>query len=245
MKRCPACNRTYADETITFCLADGNLLSAPYDDPKARPVSPRASQAVTEVLSGSPIQADKASHPTLAAQQGASLPEVRHNTARPKRRVGLWITLIVALALLVAGVVAIPRYFGSLSDDALVAELVAMHEEFYAAHHRGDTSTVSRLLAEEYNGGLDAQGNPITQNTEGGPINKTSQLALVKADPNVDSDKISDAKLESRTDTTATITFMNTLKYKTGTPLIMINRVKGRYVKRDGRWLIVSSALAN
>lgn len=30
MKRCPQCNRTYADETFAFCLADGSLLSAPY-----------------------------------------------------------------------------------------------------------------------------------------------------------------------------------------------------------------------
>jgi hypothetical protein len=31
MKRCPDCKRTYADDTLTFCLADGALLSAPYD----------------------------------------------------------------------------------------------------------------------------------------------------------------------------------------------------------------------
>jgi len=30
MKRCPSCHRTYADETMSFCLADGSLLSAPY-----------------------------------------------------------------------------------------------------------------------------------------------------------------------------------------------------------------------
>ncbi len=31
MKACPTCNRTYADESLTYCLADGSLLSAPYD----------------------------------------------------------------------------------------------------------------------------------------------------------------------------------------------------------------------
>jgi PAN domain len=31
MKACPTCNRTYADETLTFCLVDGSVLSAPYD----------------------------------------------------------------------------------------------------------------------------------------------------------------------------------------------------------------------
>lgn len=31
LKKCPECNRTYADESISFCLADGTLLSAPFD----------------------------------------------------------------------------------------------------------------------------------------------------------------------------------------------------------------------
>lgn len=30
MKQCPQCNRTYTDDSITFCLADGALLSASY-----------------------------------------------------------------------------------------------------------------------------------------------------------------------------------------------------------------------
>ncbi len=34
MKRCPKCNRTYSDETFSFCLADGALLSAPFDSEK-------------------------------------------------------------------------------------------------------------------------------------------------------------------------------------------------------------------
>lgn len=31
MKRCPICNRTYSEDLFSFCLADGSLLSAPYD----------------------------------------------------------------------------------------------------------------------------------------------------------------------------------------------------------------------
>lgn len=41
IKECPTCKRTYADETLTFCLADGTLLSAPYD-PDATLVMPTA-----------------------------------------------------------------------------------------------------------------------------------------------------------------------------------------------------------
>src|SRR5215212_10288495 len=35
MKRCPVCNRTYSDESLSFCLADGGLLSAS-EGPEAR-----------------------------------------------------------------------------------------------------------------------------------------------------------------------------------------------------------------
>lgn len=38
MKRCPTCNRTF-DDTMTFCLVDGSVLSAPFD--------PRATESVS------------------------------------------------------------------------------------------------------------------------------------------------------------------------------------------------------
>src|SRR5262245_42346319 len=31
MKRCPKCHRTYSDESFSFCLDDGALLSAPVE----------------------------------------------------------------------------------------------------------------------------------------------------------------------------------------------------------------------
>jgi hypothetical protein len=38
MKSCPACHRTYSDESITFCLVDGSILSAPYEPYATHPV---------------------------------------------------------------------------------------------------------------------------------------------------------------------------------------------------------------
>src|ERR687894_91460 len=38
MKSCPTCNRTFED-TFTFCLVDGSILSAPFD-PQATLVLP-------------------------------------------------------------------------------------------------------------------------------------------------------------------------------------------------------------
>jgi hypothetical protein len=50
MKRCSTCNRTFED-TFTFCLIDGAVLSAPFD-PQAAPVLPesRKTEPPTEVL---------------------------------------------------------------------------------------------------------------------------------------------------------------------------------------------------
>jgi hypothetical protein len=46
MKLCPQCNRTYADETLTFCMSDGALLSAPY--------KPEATQVMPSILAPAP-----------------------------------------------------------------------------------------------------------------------------------------------------------------------------------------------
>lgn len=39
MKRCPTCNRSYADDTVSFCLQDGTHLEPDYD-PEATVVRP-------------------------------------------------------------------------------------------------------------------------------------------------------------------------------------------------------------
>jgi hypothetical protein len=59
MKACPTCNRTYTDETLTYCLADGSLLSAPYDPEATQRLHfPQTdNQAKTEVLISDPSTA--------------------------------------------------------------------------------------------------------------------------------------------------------------------------------------------
>lgn len=63
MKRCPDCNRTFED-TMSFCLVDGSILSAPFEPyaperPRGRNVEP----ATTEILSDVPTAADLDSPP--------------------------------------------------------------------------------------------------------------------------------------------------------------------------------------
>lgn len=69
MKSCPTCNRTFED-TFTFCLVDGSILSAPFDPTAAtqgNPLPRRTTDVPTEVLPYSaPTVLDQTS-PTLAA----------------------------------------------------------------------------------------------------------------------------------------------------------------------------------
>ena len=64
MKRCPQCLRTYWDETLSFCLEDGALLSAPYDP------------AQTLVLPSPPGE-QRESAPTLPAVPATPLRKTR------------------------------------------------------------------------------------------------------------------------------------------------------------------------
>ncbi len=55
MKSCPACNSTYSDDSITFCLVDGSILSAPYEPeatqriPAARITNPPATGILQDI----------------------------------------------------------------------------------------------------------------------------------------------------------------------------------------------------
>lgn len=83
MKRCPKCNRTYADDGFTFCLEDGGLLSAPYDpENKEEPVSTIQSGGPppTAVIPG-PQQSARLEPPapTIASPAPGGMPEFSPN----------------------------------------------------------------------------------------------------------------------------------------------------------------------
>lgn len=68
MKSCPACNRTFED-TFTFCLVDGSILSAPFDPqatrayPSPRNTDPTPPEAVPSLT----MPAEDSLPPTIAA----------------------------------------------------------------------------------------------------------------------------------------------------------------------------------
>jgi formylglycine-generating enzyme required for sulfatase activity len=93
MKSCPTCKRTF-DDTMTFCLVDGSILSAPFD-PQATehlPSSRNSDPARTEILhpapntanSTRPPEADKdLTPPPQTIRSPASEPSLQETTASP------------------------------------------------------------------------------------------------------------------------------------------------------------------
>jgi len=120
MKRCPSCNRTYADETMSFCLADGSLLSAPYhslreDAPPTELMSPTIGPTVP------PTQPAKPPVPTLT-----NLPSYRgfatkiEDDATPVKntRPVLWILCAFGAVAITVGVVALLYKTSSRNNNA-------------------------------------------------------------------------------------------------------------------------------
>jgi ketosteroid isomerase-like protein len=120
MKRCPTCQRGYADETLSFCLEDGALLlgdvdgAATISDPNATiPASPsfHRSNSPTEVLGSGSVESETKprSQPTIAqeprvteremyGEARTAPPATAHNTTLV---VGL--TIIATLILIALG----------------------------------------------------------------------------------------------------------------------------------------------
>src|SRR5918911_1997037 len=72
MKRCPTCNRTYTDESLNFCLADGAFLTAPEDpQPTVASPAPRDTESPTEILPMEqlPVNIDTVPSPTNPIQE--------------------------------------------------------------------------------------------------------------------------------------------------------------------------------
>lgn len=68
MKSCPTCNRTFEDN-LTFCLADGSLLSAPFDPRRSQPdpATRRSDQLATEVMNAAVSTSSLPTQPAVEA----------------------------------------------------------------------------------------------------------------------------------------------------------------------------------
>jgi hypothetical protein len=114
MKACPTCNRTYADETLAFCLVDGAILSAPYDSHETLriPASRSTNPTQTEILNPLPGSSDLRvpSLSTIQAPQPTPLYSAKHQPPfkenhNGKPRAAIFIGIGGLVLILTAGVV--------------------------------------------------------------------------------------------------------------------------------------------
>jgi TonB family protein len=129
IKHCPTCNRTYSDDSISFCLADGALLSAPFD---ALPDEPPPTEILPADRPPPVTEPAKPVVPTMTSLPGARkyspLPGNEPNSNRSSALV--WIALaVVALAVIVIGGFAARKLLTKRTDavatstpEAAVAE---------------------------------------------------------------------------------------------------------------------------
>lgn len=105
MKLCPTCNRSYTDDTLSFCLHDGSVLISGSDDPQATqriPVPP-----TTDASASTLVYHEQGSAPPPRGQQ----PQLQYGAwAEPQKRGGggkVWLAVggIAVVLLLVAGAV--------------------------------------------------------------------------------------------------------------------------------------------
>ncbi len=104
MKQCPQCNRTYADESTTFCLADGALLSAPYDSEATQriPLPRTTNSSPTEIL------------PSASSQ----FPQQKSSPKFMYAIIGVMAGLIVILA----GIILIPSLLRNQKEGSNVGQ---------------------------------------------------------------------------------------------------------------------------
>ena len=127
MKTCPACKRTYADETLTFCLVDGSILSAPFDPHETLRISaPQITDpAPTEVLFPAPVPHGLRPPPpsTIQSPQPAPLyPEKQQQSHLKEKQSGKhWMAVGIVMSIVLifgAGAILSFIWFGNDRPEA-------------------------------------------------------------------------------------------------------------------------------
>lgn len=105
MRQCPTCYRTYTDDTLTYCLTDGTLLSAVYD-----------SQATQRFQSG------PGSYPFPPTQMPPSQPLFSQPSSLAARQQGgiprFVYIIVAALVVVIVGLVVALSLNGSKQSDS-------------------------------------------------------------------------------------------------------------------------------
>jgi hypothetical protein len=242
MRSCPTCRRTYDDEK-TFCMVEGTRLVEdvpPEEDPQptmfapgAPVMSPPAAerQAYTELF-----PADLSGGMTMPATQGYT-PFSQPVEAR-KDSPGMLMKIVGGLLLLAVGLglgYAVARFTSdkgptasAQTDSAVLSELKEIEDKMTGASIKGDKTTLNGVLADDYSAtGADGQF-----------YNRTQTLYSTEPTPSVTSWSVDNARLLSRSETSATLSAVITFRSESS---IERQQITDTFVKRDGRWRLLAS----
>lgn len=130
MKQCPRCNRNYSDETISFCLEDGERLVKKYD-PDATMINPYPPQPVVP-----PTVAYERTPSTMPVKPEYFAPAGTDPTppARSSLVVGVLVVIALAVGLTIGGVI-----FQRSSSTSAVSPSVTPAQEPLATHPTSPT----------------------------------------------------------------------------------------------------------
>jgi hypothetical protein len=253
MKGCPTCNRSFDDDTLSFCLEDGSPLvreSPPRADSQETLVSP--SPTVPTLERGLPARP----YDQLPGRDRFNVP-----VAQSRRRTWPWIVAILAILFLVIAAVVImavvippmlratnndkgppptptraestPAPGASSSpvesdvpddEDEVKSQLTKLEEEWTDANVKGDKEALERILAEEYVGGPSSH-------------TKREYIDKLTPDPSIKSWELEDLTVDQNGDRA---TVEGTLRNETdkGTE---VYEFTDKFVWRDHRWQAVAS----
>jgi hypothetical protein len=112
MKSCPTCNRTYSDDTITFCLVDGSILSAPYD--------PEATQSFSYPQDTEPSRVANTIPSSSSLPGFIPEPEQNQGSGKRSRKRGLIFGVVIILVLTIGLIIGLGwnSLFGTNNSQA-------------------------------------------------------------------------------------------------------------------------------
>lgn len=141
MKRCPSCNSTYADNSLSFCLTDGTpLVSETADsyDPARTLVSP------TRAPTSSPLPPPQ----VAGVEQTPSYQQPYQQWgAPPASRSGNKKIILAVVGLLLLAGVGLGIYF--LTRSSAPSTPTEVWKAFYAAAQKSDVAAMKKLMSKD------------------------------------------------------------------------------------------------
>ena len=235
MKRCPTCDRTYTDPSLTFCVEDGTPL--------------KAEEPADESTVVSPYRPPGSYVPPRSAGPGR------------RRRVWPWMLGVLgafalgAAVLVIAAAVLVPRLTKPVerntpaantetrdttqpqnadvppptNQDEVLAQLTDIENEWTAANLNADKKKLARILADDY----------VGPDAGGGLLGKAEYIDTIERDTRIEKWEFSNLKVQlagNRAMLTGEIKYLiegQDVEYK----------FIDKFVWRDGRWQATGSEI--